>query len=464
VKPKATEMRASTTTPQPVLVRPLSTDPAYDPYFVSVSKDFIVNSDFDMSSILRKKGFRVTKDQAMQALKDKTMYSPTRSLLDSHTDWMYADWASLGISQVPLMYATTVKKKPEGTITFHQHDELMTMIDGMPDHEFFMEIANVMGSARKVSGSEKYFFVYDEASWKKDGLTATKFMGFLEFFTGRAFHGAFFKELIPSKQTDMHPLMPLEDDLDDNIKQSFALLPRVKVPQALKDKCHSAAGNNITENLDKPIELKILVLWGKVYMATCYSTICNPFVRKGYSPDTGPRYVIYPEGKSEFFHGQPEWKGEKECASAIDSHIKSRLAGAFEVAEAAAKGVGAPWLRVDVFLDDAAPHGAYLHRLRDSVSSSSSWDMHSDRAMAIIARGFETRSKVIASKAAIRSPEDVLKLLGCKVRMGKAVNCQARLSVSPVSDVKPAKDIMHQKPTKSQKLPAKEQKTKEATP
>lgn len=456
VKAKVPEVRAVEPTPEPVLVLPSSTSPEYDPYFVSLAKDFPVNSDFDVSSSLRKNGFRVTKDQAIKQLKDKAVHSPTQNFLDSHTDWMYANWANLGIEQVPLMYTATVLKQPEGTIVFPKHDELMNMIDGMPNHEFFMEIANIVGTARKVSGSEKYFFAYDEATWKKDGLTATKFMGFIEFFTGRAFHGAFFKELLPFKQTDMHPLMPLADEFEDSVKQSFALMPRIKVPKGLKDKCQSAAGNNITENLDKPLELKILVLWGKSYMATCYSAICNPFAGPSYSPDQGPRYVIYPEGTSSFFQGKPQWKGEQECANLVDSHIKARLPGAFKVAEAAAKGVGAPWLRVDVFLDDAAPHGAYLHHLRDSSTSMSGWDKHSDRAMAILARGFEARSKIrIPKSSTIRPSEDVLKSLGCKVRMGKAVTCQTPMQ--PVEDIKlPAKDIMNQKSMKSQKPAAKE--------
>jgi hypothetical protein len=467
LKPKAPQVKkVESPTPTPVIQRPASTSPEYDPYFVSLAKTFQVSSDYDIAPALRKKGFRVTKDQAIKHLKDKSMSSATQSFLDSHTDWFYADWKPLGVEQVPLVYATTVKKQPEGKVVFPKHDELMRMVDGMPNHEFFLEIANVIGAARKVSGSEKYFFMYDEASWKKDGLTATKFMGFLEFFTGRAFHGAFFKDLLPFKQTDMHPLMPLEDDLDDSVKQSFALMPRIKVPKALKDKCHSAAGNNITVNLDRPIELKVLVLWGKAYMATCYSPICNPFTNQGYSSDQGPRYVVYPEGKSEFFNGKAEWKGEQECASAVDSYIKSRLPGAFKVAETVAKGLGAPWLRVDAFLDDAAPHGAYLHRLRDSSTSLSGWDKHSDRAMAIVARGFEVRSKIINPKVTTITSEDLLKSLGCKVRMGKAVSCQNLKSQGPSgSDVqKPAKDIMHQKSAKSQKAPNKESNPSEEAP
>lgn len=468
LKVKVPEVRKfASPTPPPVMKRPASTSPEYDPFFVSLANHFQVNSDFDIGTHLRKKGFRVTKDQAIKHMKEKSMNSATQSFLESHTDWVYADWKPLGVEHVPLVYGTTVKKQPEGRVVFPKHDELMSMVDGMPNHEFFLEIANVVGTARKVSGSEKYFFIYDEASWKKDGLTATKFMGFLEFFTGRAFHGAFFKDLLPYKQTDMHPLMPLDDDLDDSVRQSFALMPRINVPKALKDKCQSAAGNNITQKLDRPIELKVLVLWGKAYMATCYSPICNPFSNEGYSSDNGPRYVIYPEGKSEFFHGKAVWKGEQECASAVDSYIKSRLPGVFTVAEAAAKGLGLPWLRVDTFLDDAAKHGAYLHRLRDPSTSLSGWDKHSDRAMAIVARGFEARSKLIAPKGIIQAPEDVLKSIGCKVRMGKAVSCQTPPSPSDLLEwglQKPSKDIMHQKSAKSQKAPTKESNPSEEAP
>jgi len=464
-KPKVPVVAAVVPTSPPVLLRPSSTSPDYDPYFVAIAKDFPVNSDFDVSSSLRKKGFRVTKDQAIEQLKDKAMRSPTRGFLESHTAWMQANWASLGIEHIPLIYSTLVHRQPDGTVAFPKHDELISTIAEMPNHEFFMEIANVGGPTRKVSGREKFFFMYDEASWKKDGLTAAKFMGFLEFFTGRAFHGAFLKELVPSKQTDMHSLMPFEDD--DSTQQSFALMPRIHVPKALKDKCLSVAGSNITADLDRPLELKILVLWGKAYMATCYSPICDPFAKgtrfQEYSADMGPRYVIYPEGKSEFTQGKPQWEGEQECAGAVDSHIKARLAGAFEVAEAAAKGVGAPWLRVDVFLDDSAPHGAYFHRLRDSVTSTSGWDKHSDRAMAILARGFEARSKIVAPKDTARTPQDVLKSLGCKVRIDRAVSCEPQMSTKPSSSEvqsgevqKPADDITNPRSTGSQKPPAQE--------
>lgn len=451
-------------TPAPLLIRPSSTSLDYDAYFVSIAKDFPVSSDFDISSSLQKKGFRVTKDQAIEYLRAKSMHTPTRNFLESHTDWMYADWAELGIEAVPLMYDTAVKKQSDASLLFLKHDELVSVVDGMPNHEFFMEIAHVAGTSRKVIGSEKYVFMYDQANWIRDGMTASKFMGFLEFFTDRQFHGAFVKELASWKQTEMHALMPLEDDLDeDSTKVSFALMPRIKVPQALKEKCHSVAGDNITVSLDGPLELKILVLWGKAYMATCYSAICNPFASEHYNPGMGPRYVIYPDGKSQFKHGDAKWKGEQECAGAVDSHIKSRLVGALHVAQAAAKGVGAPWLRADVLLDDAAPFGAYLHRLHDSATSSSAWDKHSDRAMAVLARGFESRSKIIyPRKDTIRTPEDVLTSLGCKVRKGVAVTCQSPMSMERIQKQATHDEgraaqraVVNQKPSEFQESSAK---------
>jgi hypothetical protein len=90
--------------PAPSLIRPSSTSLDYDPYFVSIAKDFPVSSDFDISNSLQKKGFRVTKDQAIEYLRAKSKGSPTLLLLESHTDWMYANWVALGIEPVPLMY------------------------------------------------------------------------------------------------------------------------------------------------------------------------------------------------------------------------------------------------------------------------------------------------------------------------------------------------------------------------
>jgi len=465
-KPKVPVLSPVQPTPAPLLIRPSSTSLDYDPYFVAIAKDFPVSSDFDISGLLQKKGFRVTKDQAIEYLRSLFMNSPTQYFLESHTDWMYANWAELGIETVPLMYDTAVKKQSDTSLLFSKHDELMSVVDGMPNHEFFMEIVHVAGPSRKVVGSEKYIFMYDQANWIRDGMTASKFMGFLEFFTDRQFHGAFVKEVATWKQTDMHPLIPLEEDEDSvssSTKASFALMPRIKVPQALKEKCHSVAADNITVSLDGPLELKVLVLWGKAYMATCYSAICNPFASEDYTADMGPRYVIYPEGKSQFKHGEAKWKGEQECASAVDSHIKSRLAGALHVAQAAAKGLGAPWLRADVFLDDAAPFGAYLHRLRDSANSKSAWDKHSDRAMAVLARGFESRSKIPrAQRTTIRTPKDVLGSLGCKIRPGVAVTCQSPMSMERIQ--KQAKHdegraalraVVNQKPSEVQKPPAK---------
>merc|ERR1719265_949773 len=158
------------------------------------------------------------------------------------------------------------------------------------------------------TSTEKYIFMYDNHTWNMDSMNPVKFINLLEFFAERTFHGAFMKETVDYKQTAMQPMMPHDEVIDSGIKQSFILMPRYSSPQMLQDTCHREA-SGITEKLNQPIELKVMVLWGKAYMATCYSSICNPFVGTTYTPAQGPRYVVYPDGQSKFLEGKAESPG-----------------------------------------------------------------------------------------------------------------------------------------------------------
>merc|ERR1719265_3027858 len=126
------------------------------------------------------------------------------------------------------------------------------------------------------TSTEKYIFMYDNHTWNMDSMNPVKFINLLEFFAERTFPGAFLKETVDYKQTAMQPMMPQDEVIDSSVKQSFILMPRYFSPQVLLDTCGRETNGTVAGKMDhsltQPIELKVLVIWGKAYMATCYST------------------------------------------------------------------------------------------------------------------------------------------------------------------------------------------------
>lgn len=415
-------------TPPPAPVRPEADSPHYDPYFVNVANDFTVASDFDFGKLLHKQGFRVTKDKAKEMLGSQMKRSLSEALLLSHDGIMSADWASHGVEAVPVLHHAIINSNRG---SFPDQATLQAKLESLSNHEFVLEISSVAMPRRTTTGHEKYIFAYDNHTWQMDSLNPIKFINLLEFFAERTFRGAFIKETLNFKQTGMMPMMPQDEHVDSSVRQSFVLMPRFFSPKELRDACTEAASDRITENLDQPIELKVLVLWGQAYMATCYSPICNPFAGPTYTPAQGPRYVVYPDGKSQFLEETAKSPGEIKCAQAIDAYIKSKLEKTLETAEKVAQTLGAPWLRVDMFMDAKAKNGAFLHRVRSADTAVSGWVKRSERAMAVVARGFESRSRVRGyPQPKTKSSQAALNALGCIVEPEGYVECAAAKSPS----------------------------------
>lgn len=419
--------KAPSPPPPPVVpVRPVADSPDYDPYFVNIAKDFKVASDFDIGKLLHKQGFRVTKNQAKDMLRAQLKGSLSEAFLLSHDGLLASNWASQGIEIVPLLYHGTIDTDGGKSTGFQDKAALQKRIEALANHEFVLEVSSVALPKKITTGSEKYIFAYDNHTWNMDSLNPVKFINLLEFFAERTFRGAYIKETLSFKQTAIQHMMPQDEVVDSSTTQSFLLMPRFFSPQALRNTCMQAGGNSIAENLDQPIELKVLVLWGKAYMATCYSPICNPFAGTTYTPAHGPRYVIYPDGKSKFLEGTAQKEEEVKCAEAVDAHIKSKLDEVLNAAEKVAETLGAPWLRADLFVDEKAKNGAFLHRVRSADTAVSGWVTRSDRAMAVVARGFESRSRIRGyPQPKTQASEAILKDLGCAPATGGHLACRA---------------------------------------